>query len=115
MTWPAGCRRLHRRYEHQAEQFLAFAGIAAASICFRRLNQVTGSHGPGPAPLRAQTPPSTSCARLGTAPPNGLPKTLTHPWSTSRAPRCSITAPRYDVAVTCAGLSMDHPSYRDDL
>lgn len=32
-----GCRRLHRRYEHKAERFRAFAGIAAALICNRKL------------------------------------------------------------------------------
>ncbi|MES4825884.1 transposase [Streptomyces anthocyanicus] len=45
VAWLAGCRRLHRRYERKAEHFLAFAGIAAALICFRRLGRVTGSHG----------------------------------------------------------------------
>ncbi|CAL9659571.1 IS5 family transposase IS1647 [Streptomyces sp. enrichment culture] len=37
ISWLAGCRRLHRRYEHEAEHFLAFAGIAATRICHRRL------------------------------------------------------------------------------
>ncbi|MCO4699649.1 hypothetical protein LRR80_05746 [Streptomyces sp. RO-S4] len=37
VSWLAGCRRLHRRYERKAEHFLAFAGIAAALICCRRL------------------------------------------------------------------------------
>lgn len=37
MSWLAGCRRLHRRYERKAEHFLAFAGIAATLICYRRL------------------------------------------------------------------------------
>lgn len=37
VAWLAGCRRLHRRYERKAEHFLAFAGIAAALICYRRL------------------------------------------------------------------------------
>ncbi|MEV6886234.1 transposase [Streptomyces sp. NPDC051135] len=37
VAWFAGCRRLHRRYERKAEHFLAFAGIAAALICYRRL------------------------------------------------------------------------------
>lgn len=45
VAWLAGCRRLHRRYERKAEHFLAFAGIAVALICFRRLGRVTGSHG----------------------------------------------------------------------
>ncbi|MFD7181371.1 hypothetical protein ACFV90_15395 [Streptomyces sp. NPDC059904] len=36
---------LHRRYERKTKHFLAFAGIAAASICFRRLDWATGSHG----------------------------------------------------------------------
>jgi transposase len=37
MGWLGGFRRLHRRYERKPEQFLAFAGIAAALICYRRL------------------------------------------------------------------------------
>ncbi|MFF8382020.1 IS5 family transposase [Streptomyces sp. NPDC015661] len=37
MSWLAGCRRLHRRYERKAEHFLAFAGISAALVCLRRL------------------------------------------------------------------------------
>ncbi|MFE0876030.1 transposase [Streptomyces smyrnaeus] len=37
MSWLAGCRRLHRRYECKADHFLAFAGIAATLICYRRL------------------------------------------------------------------------------
>ncbi|WP_329460811.1 IS5 family transposase [Streptomyces sp. NBC_01497] len=37
MSWLAGCRRLHRRYERKAEHLLAFAGIAAILICYRRL------------------------------------------------------------------------------
>ena len=39
MARPAGCRRLHRRYEREAEHFLAFAGIARTLICFRRLTK----------------------------------------------------------------------------
>ncbi|MEV6683344.1 transposase, partial [Streptomyces erythrochromogenes] len=30
VSWLAGSRRLHRRYERKADHFLAFAGIAAA-------------------------------------------------------------------------------------
>ncbi len=45
MAWLAGCRRLHRRYERKAEHFLAFAGIAATLIRYRRLARPTGSHG----------------------------------------------------------------------
>ncbi|MFJ4011785.1 IS5 family transposase [Streptomyces sp. NPDC090026] len=37
VSWLAGCRRLHRRYERKAEHLLAFVGIAAALICHRRL------------------------------------------------------------------------------
>jgi transposase len=37
VSWLAGCRRLHRRYERKAEHFLAFDGIAALRICLRRL------------------------------------------------------------------------------
>lgn len=37
VSWLAGCRRLHRRYERKAEHFLAFVGIAAALITYRRL------------------------------------------------------------------------------
>ncbi|MFF7073156.1 IS5 family transposase [Streptomyces pseudovenezuelae] len=39
VSWLAGCRRLHRRYERKSEHFLAFAGIAATLICYRRLTQ----------------------------------------------------------------------------
>ncbi|SCF62169.1 Transposase [Streptomyces sp. DconLS] len=38
VSWLAGCRRLHRRYERKAEHFLAFVGIAATLIGYRRLN-----------------------------------------------------------------------------
>ncbi|AJE43948.1 IS5/IS1182 family transposase [Streptomyces nodosus] len=37
VAWLSGCRRLHRRYERKADHFLAFSGIAAALICYRRL------------------------------------------------------------------------------
>lgn len=37
VSWLAGSRRLHRRYERKAEQFLAFAAIAASLIGCRRL------------------------------------------------------------------------------
>lgn len=37
VSWLAGCRRLHRRYERKAEHFLAFVGITAALIAHRRL------------------------------------------------------------------------------
>ncbi|ROR00376.1 DDE family transposase [Streptomyces sp. 2132.2] len=39
VSWLTGCRRLHRRYERRAEHVLAFAVIAAALICFRRLSR----------------------------------------------------------------------------
>ncbi|MFE7784867.1 transposase, partial [Streptomyces nigrescens] len=39
VSWLAGCRRLHRRYERKAEHFLAFAGIAATLIGYRRLTK----------------------------------------------------------------------------
>uniref|UniRef100_UPI001F16B38E IS5 family transposase n=1 Tax=Streptomyces sp. NRRL B-1347 TaxID=1476877 RepID=UPI001F16B38E len=32
MSWLAGCRRLHRRYEHKADHFLAFTSIACTLI-----------------------------------------------------------------------------------
>ncbi|MFD7686821.1 IS5 family transposase [Streptomyces sp. NPDC059781] len=38
VSWLAGCRRLHRRYERKAEHFLAFVGIAATLIGYRRLS-----------------------------------------------------------------------------
>ncbi len=38
--WLACCRRLHRRYERKAEHFLAFVGIAATLIGYRRLNSL---------------------------------------------------------------------------
>lgn len=37
MAWLAGYRRLHRRYEREAERFLAFTGPARTLICYRRL------------------------------------------------------------------------------
>ncbi|MFF9839230.1 IS5 family transposase [Streptomyces sp. NPDC013740] len=37
MSWLAGSRRLHRRYERKAEHFLAFTAIACTFICLRRL------------------------------------------------------------------------------
>lgn len=37
VSWLAGCRRLHRRYERKPEHFLAFVGIAAALISYRKL------------------------------------------------------------------------------
>nr|WP_328764360.1 transposase [Streptomyces sp. NBC_00272] len=39
VSWLAGCRRFHRRYERKAEHFLAFVGIATALICHRRLTK----------------------------------------------------------------------------
>ncbi|MEU0742864.1 transposase [Streptomyces sp. NPDC006134] len=36
VSWQAGCRRLHRRYGHEAERFLNFAGMAAALVGYRR-------------------------------------------------------------------------------
>jgi transposase len=49
VSWLAGCRRLHRRYERKAEHFLAFVGIAAALIsCATR----PGGEGEGPSSLR---------------------------------------------------------------
>jgi transposase len=39
MSWLAGCRRLHRRYERKAEHFLAFTSIACTLICYRRLTK----------------------------------------------------------------------------
>ncbi|MFE5885535.1 transposase [Streptomyces hydrogenans] len=40
VPWLASCRRLHRRYEGNAEHFLAFVGIAAALIGHRRLTRL---------------------------------------------------------------------------
>ncbi|WP_234314176.1 MULTISPECIES: IS5 family transposase [unclassified Streptomyces] len=39
MSWLAGCRRLHRRYERKADHFLGFTSIACTLICFRRLTK----------------------------------------------------------------------------
>ncbi|MBK3562475.1 transposase [Streptomyces sp. MBT62] len=36
VSWLAGCRRLHRRHERKAEYSLAFVGITAALINYRR-------------------------------------------------------------------------------
>ncbi|MEU9577013.1 IS5 family transposase [Streptomyces chilikensis] len=40
VSWPAGCRRLHRRYERKPEHFLVFVGIAALLIGHRRLTRI---------------------------------------------------------------------------
>lgn len=37
MSWLAGCRRLHRRYERKPEHFLAFTAIGL--INYRRLTK----------------------------------------------------------------------------
>ena len=37
MSWLAGCRSPHRRYEYKAESFLAFTSIDCTLICYRRL------------------------------------------------------------------------------
>lgn len=37
MSWLAGCRRRHRRYERKAESSPASASIACTLICYRRL------------------------------------------------------------------------------
>ncbi|EMF53870.1 IS1647-like transposase [Streptomyces bottropensis ATCC 25435] len=37
MSWLAGCRRLHRRYESKPEHFLAFTAISTSLINYRRL------------------------------------------------------------------------------
>ncbi|MBD3580521.1 IS5 family transposase [Streptomyces sp. KD18] len=39
VSWLADCRRLHLRYERTAEHLLAFVGIAAALISYRRLTK----------------------------------------------------------------------------
>ncbi|GAA2325643.1 hypothetical protein GCM10010431_54600 [Streptomyces kunmingensis] len=43
VAWLAGCCRLHRLYGRKAGHFLAFAGIAAALIRYRRLATVSNS------------------------------------------------------------------------
>ncbi len=39
VSWLAGCRRLHCRYERRADHFASFVAIAAALICYRRLTK----------------------------------------------------------------------------
>ncbi|MFD5433498.1 IS5 family transposase [Kitasatospora sp. NPDC127067] len=39
VAWLSGFRRLHRRYEVKVDHFAAFASIAAAVICYRRLSK----------------------------------------------------------------------------
>jgi transposase len=39
VAWLGGFRRLHRRYERKAHHFAAFATIAAALICHRRITK----------------------------------------------------------------------------
>jgi len=41
MSWLAGCGRLHRRYERQRRNYLAFLGLAATLCCYKRLFQLT--------------------------------------------------------------------------
>ncbi|AQZ70457.1 IS5 family transposase [[Actinomadura] parvosata subsp. kistnae] len=36
VSWLAGCRRLHRRYERRADHFASFVALAAL-ICYHRL------------------------------------------------------------------------------
>ncbi|GAA3500548.1 hypothetical protein GCM10019016_076540 [Streptomyces prasinosporus] len=65
VSWLAGCRRLHRRYEHKAEHFLAFVGIAAALICHRRLGRMDGGTSQCEAPtLQTQTQKGTASGSL---------------------------------------------------
>ncbi|WP_369009727.1 IS5 family transposase [Streptomyces sp. PKU-MA01144] len=46
VAWLAGCRRLHRRYQRKAAHFRAFAGIAAALICYRSLRRFSTRRDP---------------------------------------------------------------------
>jgi transposase len=39
VSWLAGCRRLHRRYERKPGHFLAFTAIATSLINYRRLTK----------------------------------------------------------------------------
>ncbi len=39
VAWLSGFRRLHRRYERTGDHFAAFASIAAAILCTRRLSE----------------------------------------------------------------------------
>ncbi|MFI6817450.1 IS5 family transposase [Nonomuraea sp. NPDC050328] len=39
VSWLAGCRRLHRRYERRADHFASFVALAAALICYRRITK----------------------------------------------------------------------------
>jgi hypothetical protein len=43
VSWLGGCGRLDRRYERKAEHFLAFVGIAAGLIGYRRLGTPLGA------------------------------------------------------------------------
>lgn len=67
MAWLAGCRRLHRRYEREADHFLAFTSIACTLICCRRLRGARSSapHGRGtPSPPRRPAAHLSSCVRF---------------------------------------------------
>lgn len=69
VSWLAGCRRLHRRYERKAEYFLAFVGIAATLIGYRRLTNQTSVR-----PIEVPAPVTGSRQvrrRLGRAPREG--------------------------------------------
>ncbi|GGK30887.1 hypothetical protein GCM10011583_73480 [Streptomyces camponoticapitis] len=67
VSWLAGCRRLHRRYERKAEHFLAFVGIAAALICHRRLAHHQAGQ-PRTAARRARPRQIAAAAASGSAP-----------------------------------------------
>ncbi|MGW7236638.1 transposase [Streptomyces sp. NPDC054804] len=54
MAWLAGCRRLHRRYERNPRNYLAFLGLADALCCSMLPNGLTVM--PGPRWRRARPP-----------------------------------------------------------
>ncbi|WP_221765850.1 IS5 family transposase [Streptomyces sp. WAC 06783] len=41
LAWLAGYRRLSPRYERQSRNYLAFLGLAAALVCYKRLQRLT--------------------------------------------------------------------------
>ncbi|MDQ0757674.1 hypothetical protein QF027_000309 [Streptomyces canus] len=117
MSWLAGCRSLHPRYERKSEHFLAFTSIACTLICYRTVSgpehcSASGppSFQPGSADRRRthrvpRTPARPATARPGTpcaAPLTGLPKTRNHPSSTSSPPQWRRHRVAALAAVSCA-------------
>jgi hypothetical protein len=74
MSWLAGCRRLHRRYERKTEHFLAFTSIACTLICYHRLAKRDDLLGPVVGRLVYGAVPGRTGVRRAFAPDGDVPK-----------------------------------------